>query len=210
MSNKRRIKTVKVVRHNFEGGVEELLDRMKKFAEEWAEKLNAQAKASVQMEDHLKRLSIASAQEFGKLWANQQQFANSIDHVDTNVLVTTKVLREIFGQLQQIDTIFSFMKEAEVPIPEITEEKAKEIKEAAEKWFKGIVAGCFKEFAEEQKAEKAEREAAAKAAAEAVKAKEESARAEEALKKAEEGAVAPPGGQGADIPEGATLFGGES
>jgi len=205
MSNKVRKKTVKVVRHNFEGGVEQLLDRHKKFIDEWVEKFNALAKIVNTQEDRLKAVAISSAQEFGKLLANQQTLANSIDHIDTNVLVTAKVLKEIFGQLQQIDDIFLAMKGQEVPVPDVDRE---DVMEKAELWFNGIVAGAFKAVREEMKAAqeakdkaKAEAEAAAKTAAEAKT-------AEEVLQKAEEKTMAPPGGQGADIPEGAQLFGG--
>ncbi len=144
--------------------------------------------------------------------------ASSIDQLDNNVLCAVSVLREVFGQLSQIDEV---LKKSEISMDVDIEA----IKEKASKWFADVVASGFKKVAEDKRkvAEIAKaREAAAKAASEALAKEEadktkmvtqektEQAAAESELKAAESPSFSAPTtvGAGGEYPEGAQIFGG--
>lgn len=135
----------------------------------------------------------------------------SIDQLDNNVLCTANVLREVFGQFSQIDEI---LRKASID----TEVNVEVVREKASKWFADVVAAGFKKTAldKQRAAEIARaREAAAKAAVEALekeKAAEttEQAAVETELKAAESPSLSTPTtvGAGSEYPKGAQIFGG--
>jgi uncharacterized protein YdcH (DUF465 family) len=217
-------RVVKIVRHSFEGGIEQLLDIVKGQNEKIKElvaKHNEMAEKLVETEKRQQQIAIFSAQEFGKLMAQNQHvatsFANSIEHIDLNVLATAEVLKELFGQLTQVDRFIK--KVANGTDLDLTEAELTEVKTEAEGWFKDTVASAFKAVLEKREAEdkarlaeleraKKEAEVAAKAT---VEAKTEAETVEKALGDAaiqERGIQTVAGGPGADIPEGASVFGG--
>lgn len=195
-------KKVVVHKHNFEGGVHELLDRHKQFVEQWAEKFNLRGTQF----DEFKQAVIM---QFGHTEANDRVFAQSLDKIDTNVLAFAKVLRAIYGQLEQIDEFLKIildkldLKAEELPI------NLDDIRDRAEAMTRMAIATAFNEVFEEKKAHEQAQIAAEKMAREQAKKDQEEAKvAEEALREAEAPQLDPlAGGRGADIPEGAQVFG---
>lgn len=45
----------------------------------------------------LQNFVVTCAQEFGKVWANQQEFATSIEHIDRNVLALAKIVEDLYN-----------------------------------------------------------------------------------------------------------------
>ena len=224
MSNKEKKKrVVKVVRHSFEGGIEQVLDIVKgqnaKIVE-LIDKHNEIAKAQVESEKRQQQIAIFSAQEFGKLLAQQQGIANevgkSIDHLDMNVLATAEILKEVFGQFAQIDELLKRTGGSGISL-DLSESETEDIKTKALTWFKDVVSSSFqivraRRDAEEKarmEALQAEKEAAEKAVADKTEAEkvESELLAAQAVDRGIQ-AVGAQGGPGAPIPEGADVFGG--
>jgi len=218
-------RVVKIVKHSFEGGVEQILDLVKNQGSKIKEliaKHNELAESIVGTEKRQQQIAIFSAQEFGKLMAQQQhvaaEFSKSIEHIDTNVLATAEVLKEIFGQLSQIDRFIKKLSNG--ANLELTESEVEEVRKEGAQWFQDNVTAAFKRVRERseeeertrlEELEKAKKEAEI-AAKTAVEEKKEAEAAEKALQDAviQERSVQAvgAGGPGADIPEGAEVFGG--
>lgn len=225
MSSKpRKKRVVKVIRHNFEGGVEQLLDRLKSFGEAWEKKQNELvakhnelAKAIQEVQAGQQKIAVFAAQEVGKLLAQQQVLARelgkSIDHLDLNVLASAEILKEIFGQLTQIDTLFNKWQAESGKTIEVAEADIEVIKKQAEDWFKDVTASAFRTIQQRrEEEEKARLEAEQKAKEEAEKAAKDKAEAEaveQEMLKGEAGVQqVGAGGPGSEIPDGAEVFGG--
>jgi len=195
-------KRVIVHSHSFEGGITEILERLDKFTEQWASKFNS-------LSSDFQMFKQASIMQFGHVEANERILAEAIDKVDTNLLAFSKVLKAIYGQLEQSEEILSLMSEKnsinieELPI------NMDEILDRAAATYRRAVAEAFSATLAEKKAHEEAVEAAKKAEQEEAKrAKEEAIVAEKALKDAEIPRLdALAGGQGSDIPDGALVFG---
>jgi len=195
-------KKIVIHKHSFEGGITEVLDRLNAFTKEWAEKHNLSNQELVQLRQ-------AVIIQFGHVESNHRIFAESLDRIDTNVLSFAKVLRNIYGQLEQTEEFLKVIMDkldlnpAELPL------NLDEIRERAEAMCRTAIAGAFAEVREEKAAHEAARKQAEELQREqAEKNADEAKRAEEELKAAETPQLDPlAGGQGADIPEGAQVFG---
>jgi hypothetical protein len=171
-----------------------------------------------------KQVASYAAVECGKIGTMNTINAESIDKLDDNILCMANIMKEVFGQLSQIDEMLKLLdlKPDGKPLEERVDPDV--IRKAATAWYEDIVADGFRKVqAAKEAASKARQEAREKAAAEAAAAKEkeiaamavekdrtEAAAAQEALNKAEEPSLVPAGaaGPGSDIPEGAEVFGG--
>ena len=225
MNKPKKKRVVKIVKHNFEGGIDKVLEIVNSQNDKIKEliaKHNAQATSLAETEKRQQQIALFSAQEFGKLMAQQQhiatEFSKSIEHIDLNVLATAEILKEIFGQLSQIDCFIK--KVANGANLDLSEAEVEVVKKEATEWFQNTVASAFKTVRERREAEekarleeleraKKEAESAAQATADA---KKEAEVAEKALLDAatQERSIQTvgAGGPGADIPEGADVFGG--
>lgn len=225
MNKPKKKRVVKIVKHSFEGGVEQLLDIVKGQSDKIKEliaKHNEHVEKLAEIEKRQQQIAIFSAQEFGKLMAHSQhstgEIAKSIDHIDLNVLATAEILKEVFGQLSQIDCFIKKLT-PEGKVLDLSEEEVENVKKEASEWFSSTVGSAFRTVqqkrAEEEQARLAELEKAKKEAEEAAKKIEtdqtEKEKAEKALAEAatqERSIQTVSGGPGADIPEGADVFGG--
>jgi hypothetical protein len=225
MNKPKKKRVVKIVKHNFEGGIEQILDIVKAQGEKVKELVtrhNAIVENVAEVEKRQQQIAMFSAQEFGKLMAQQQhiatEFSKSISHIDLNVLATAEILKEIFGQLSQVDRFIK--KLANGANIELTESEVEEVKKEGVEWFQDNVNTAFKLVrdrceAEEQarlnELEKAKKEAEI-AAKTTVGEKKEAEDVEKALQEAviQERCIQTvgAGGPGANIPEGAEIFGG--
>jgi hypothetical protein len=202
MSNKVRKKIVKVVKHDFEGGVKELLDRLVAFSKKWAESLN-------DTHARFNKLAIHVAQQMSQMWGNMQSVVKSIVVHDTSILAQDQINREFFGQLTQIDTLLEKLTTPEQRAEWLQDVEALKAKAAA--WHRDTTAACFELVQKEQAEKEKQRQEEITKAVEEQKAKEEAERAAEAIRQAEspQPIEAQSGGQGAtEIPEGAQVFGG--
>lgn len=177
--------------------------KIQSFAAEWAEKHNQLAKSVESI------FKMATA-ELGKVWSNQQGLADSLDHMDLNVLAIAEINKNIYRRLTEHEAKLKKLEElADTPLlsQDLADAWDAEYKEEIKKAFTIVLERRAKEDA--ARAEAREREKREAAAAE--EAKKEAERAEEELRRAEsEGLVrdAASGGQGASIPDGAQIFGG--
>lgn len=227
-ARKQRVK--KIVQHSHPQSTAELhtkmdnvTDRVSKTLEDLVQKHNLLAKAIQECQENTQKLSIFAAQELGKSNAMQQVLArelgDSVNKLDLNVMAMVEILKEVFGQLSQIDSMFAAMdiRVNDKPIAEAVDVEA--IKIAAERWFKECVTSAFHTVHARMREQEEKRQAEAKQAEEAqavaekiIKDEREKALVETELKNAEiadhtiTGSI--PGGPGAEVPEGAEVFGG--
>lgn len=171
--------------------------QIQKFINEWTDKHNKLG----QMVDAVFKIATT---EIGKIWGNQQNFTESIDHIDLNVLALSELNKKLYRHLHTL------MKDAEGKME--TEEAAAS---AADAFYKKDMADAFAIVIARKNKENEEREAKRKAAEAEAKlaaaAKTEAEKAEKALKEAENEMIVDAtmsGGRGSEIPEGADVFGG--
>lgn len=215
-------KRVAVVRHSFEGGIDEILDRLRQHADHYNKKLNEVVAAHNAISEHLTKIEAVQqniarwvSTEFGKSLAEQKMFGNSVadavTHVDNNVMALSEVVREVFGQLTQIDRFF---KKVTGPdnTPKLTDEEVEDVKAEATDWYRQVTETSFatvqrmREVDEQIRMEKVQqaKEATERAASEANSAEQELRRAAfDDL-----GVQQFTGGVGAEYPDGADVFGG--
>lgn len=177
-----------------EGVVSSVMGKVDKFTNEWAEKFNKLGHTV----DGLLKMTVS---ELGKVGANEQQLVESIDHVDLNVLALAELSKKMYVR------ILDAKNTPGVP-PEELEKVALEMAKEDTKEAFSIV---LKRRQEENEAKKAAREAALAEQKKAAEDKAEAENVESALLAAESERKIEPvgtGGQGADFPEGAQIFGG--
>lgn len=191
-----------------------------------ADKLEAMVKRQEMHESVIKALSVQTMQSFGSTYANQKALESFIEKLDMNDRAFRFILFDIYGHLQHVNTIVGIVSndpglsdESKARLASIDLE---EMKTQAREWLERVAAKAFevaegekaadeaanKEFAKKQREEAA---AAELAKAEAVKqeAQETDKKMEDALKDAElKNRMAPAGGEGSAVPEGAFVFGG--
>lgn len=182
--------------------VSALQGQLQKFANEWALKINKQAAV---LEEFFKN----TAESFGKVWANQQGIAESVDQIDLNVIALAEMQKIVFENNARLSAILKTLSPEETKVDEeavVVDGKAS---------FEAAMAKAFGIVNERRAADRKEREAEFHRQVEeqrkAAEAKSEAERAEAALVAAEaEGlsGVSQTGGDGVVLPEGATVFGG--
>lgn len=228
MSSKKK-RVVKIVKHSFEGGIEQILDIVKQQRDKVKEVVEKHNELTAKLSDVEKRqqqIAVFAAQEFGKLMAQTrtttQSLVDSIDHLDLNVLSMVEILKELFGQITQADHFFKKLAHGDLPpVPgndplELSEEEIKQVKDEAETWYNDVVASAFKKVqdrrAEEDRRRAEELKKQKEAAEQAAKDEQEKRTVEKELQSAAEQErgvqVVGTGGPGAAIPEGADVFGG--
>lgn len=205
MSKKIRVK--KHITHTHGGGAEKMFNLLKSFAADWegrqkelVEKHNEMAAQLAAQEQLTQQVAQFATSEFGKMQARLNLYFQSIDqalhHHDVNDIAAAEILKEIFGQLTQVDV---FLKRLSVRVSDregvldLAGADVANIKKEALEWFDSTVASAFKvanEAVEEQRkaAEEQSKAEQARIAAEKEKAaadKEEAARMESELQKAE-------------------------
>jgi predicted phage tail protein len=154
---------------------------------------------------------MASAQQFAGLSANQEIQSSVLEKLDINVQVIAKMLKDIYGRLEQVDVL---MGKSSVDFKhDFSPSEMEELKKTRDKIFQDVMSACFSMVNEERKAaieqRRKEVEESKRAVEEAEKAKTEAERAEAVLKEAEAPPIiGKPAEYGADIPEGAEVFGG--
>jgi hypothetical protein len=204
MSNKVRQKKVVKHEHTFAEGADVLIKKMQAFGENWGKKF-------AEYESKLQQFSAGVAKQISVMFQNVQALAVASSAHDASILAVDKVLLEAFAQLQQMDTLLSHLTTPEQRAEWLNED---EIREKTTAWYQHLTKTAFERVNTERQARlKAQQEAAKKLAEEQAKAQE--AKKEEdqvaaAVQQAEAPQVASPesGGEGADIPEGAQVFGG--
>lgn len=210
-------------KQSYAKGLTEIVDTIKKFtaewsgkisgfSAEWAKKHNALAEQFDELKKRLGAVMGATAQEFGKIWANETSLNNSLVAHDNSILALDKNLLEVFGHLTQFEKRLEQLTPAD-GYPAIDTEI---LKTEAKKWYHDITVASFNavhlERAVREKKEKEEAEAKAaaqQAEIEAAKAKKEAESVTAELRQAEgNNAVSTEGGPGCEIPKGAQVFGG--
>jgi hypothetical protein len=189
----------------------------KKLSNELTEMAGAWDKRFDGLLDRFRKLTVAIGQQMGGINANQQVHSDILEKLDVNVQVLAKMIREIYGKLEQVDVLIARLYEQprtalEEPTTNLTPLEAKEIRDRADQLFTDVMREMFTQVREEREAAmKTHREAAKREKEEAEKAKQEkeaAEKAEEELQAAEKEVVGEPGGEGAAIPEEAEVFGG--
>ena len=199
---------LKQVKEEWKDFRKNVISSTEKFQQQWADKFN-------DLNDRFKKLTIGMAQQLAGMGANQQIHSDVIEKLDIHDQVISKILRDLYGRLEQIDIV---LKRSDVEFDfELSNQELEVLKGTRDTIFKDIMTECFKAVNEERKAaieqRRKEAEEAAKEAEEAQKAKaaaEEQEAADQALKDAERpDLVQEPGGPGeVETPEGAEVFGG--
>lgn len=213
MSNKLRVKKIikKVVTHNFDDSVKHLIDKVDRFGASWEakhneviEKFNQMANSVELLKEMQQKIATFAAGEFGKLAAQQQmvvqQFGNSLEHLDMNVLATAEILREVFGQLSQVDDVLKRVS----PDIEMDDEKIESLKAQATEWMREVTSAAFIVVQQRKVAEESTRKVAEESATQKIEMEtiEKELAATTGIQQ-----VLSTGGQGSDIPEGADVFG---
>lgn len=184
-----------------------------KFANEWTEKHNSLA-------NHVNVVFNTIKLEIQKVWQNQQAFAESLEHVDFNVLAFAEVLKDVYNRLAS--NAIMLKKLEEMTEQQLLEGMEEELKKAGEELHAAQIKAAFSTVLEKRKQEEEARkqeEEVRKAAVEKARAEAEVAEAAKteadianrALSEAENEKledVSNTGGKGQDIPEGAQVFGG--
>ena len=200
MSNKKRVKKVVKHTHSYEKGADRMLGMLKEFAKDWegrqkelVTKHNEMASQLAAQEQLTKNVANFAAAEFGKMQARLNVWFQSVEgalhHHDVNDIAAAELLKEVFGQLTQIDF---FLKKAG-SVPELSDEDVAGIKKEAVEWYDDLLKSAFKTANEKVEQERLAVEEARKAeqariASEKEKAavdKSEAERMEAELQKAE-------------------------
>lgn len=164
-----------------------LKDLLRDFAKDWearqkelVEKHNSMASQLAAQEHLIKQVANFSAAEIGKMMAKLNLYFQSVDgalhHHDVNDLAMSELLKEIFGQLTQIDTVF---RKANMS-SELSDEDIENIKKEATEWFQATTASAFQKANETVQAQQKEAEEKRKAAEAALAAEKEKAAADKA------------------------------
>jgi lysyl-tRNA synthetase class I len=203
MAKKRRVKKIMMHRRPAPSKLEERMDDFEK-------RLGS-------VHELIKQVALKCAQEIGRLTAQLGVNIESIDVVDTNLLATALVLKEVFGQLTQVDDMLKLLDSK--PEGKSLDQRVDEtsVVERAQAWYSDIVNSSLTRVREE-KAEHYRKQK--EAAEEALKNKtehlptnvetEEKTRVENELKKAQsvDLSSSASAGPGSEHPEGAQVFGG--
>lgn len=152
MSNKRRVKVKKVVTHSHSEGVGELLGKLKEFAGLWegrqrelVTKHNEMAAQLAAQEQLVKKVAEFTAAEIGKTQARLNMYFESIEkalhHHDVNDLAAAEMMKELFGQLTQVDLYLKRI--ADETKLALSESDIVGIKADATEWYDSVVKSAF-------------------------------------------------------------------
>lgn len=229
MSNKLRVKKRVSVHHDYHESVKVLLDRQESFTKAMDAKMKELVDRHNNMAAHLdaqekliKQVFSAAAINVGSLDAKLQQLSNECDKslsgIDRNVLAVAEILKEVFGQFQQLDFFLHKLAAPSQIALEASSDELATIRSEATKWYDEVVSSAFAKVQqrfvelEQERMRKATEEQEAKERAEkAARDQEEADQVGQELKRADaldRSVIAMAGGPGADIPEGADIFGG--
>ena len=181
------------------------------------EKINNLTKELGEVKELVKKVAVKSAVEIGRLTAQLSVNIKSIDELDTNVLVTALVLKEVFGQLQQIDDMLKLL-DPEVSTVSAAEGKTldqrvdeQSIVERARAWYSDVVNNSFQRVrAEKEEHERKQKQAAEDAAKAKVETQEKIRMENELRKDVERDIIKSETSEQPEttFPEGAQIFGG--
>ena len=163
MSNKRRVKKTVKHTHSYGEGMDKMLSMFKDFASKWeginkevVEKHNNMAAQLSAQEQLIKNVANFCAGELGKTQAKLNLWFESVEtalhHHDVNYIACAEFLKEILGQLTQVD---AFFRKAGIA-PELAEADIEEIKKDALEWFGTLQMSAFKKANEEVARQEAE------------------------------------------------------
>lgn len=210
----------------------QVLDRLRGFEVGWNTKMqelvtrhNDLSAKMAAIESVVNNVASFMAAEMGKQHGQVQGQFNSVgrslDTVDLNIIALSEVVKELVGQLTQIDFIFRKLRDSGSKFSlDLTEEELSQIKEDAEAWNKELLTSAFKsaqsiikEQNDKAKAAAVAQEMAAKEAADAATtAAAEAETVGRELRDAESVerslTATASGGQGSQYPDGAEIFGG--
>jgi hypothetical protein len=209
------------------GVAHKILDDMAKFEVRWTAKQeeivakhNDLVTHMAGLEAAIKSIGSAAGTEIAKLVTGQElrdrEFGGALSGLDLNILAMAEIVKEIFGQLSQIDTLFDRIFSKADLGASLSEDDRTGIKAKAEEWLKQVTISAFStvqnRFAAEAKARQEAEQAAKEEAEKAASAKQEAERVEKELQQAEAtdrslvGTTT--GGAGTSFPEGADIWGG--
>lgn len=207
----------------------QVMDKLRQFEASWQAKQNELVKKHnelasqiVAIEALVKQVAGFAASEIGKFYGTMSKHIMTLGRttqgLDLNVLALAEIMKEVIGQLTQVDAMFKKLRNSDSAknAMDLTEEDISQVKTDAESWFKDLMTSAFKtardaiEAAEKEAVEKENKEQ--EKAAEIAFSKEEQIAIEEELKNSArlENKIATnlSGGPGSDFPEGADIFGG--
>jgi hypothetical protein len=189
-------------RHSTRARLEEALATNKILVKQMVDLQENQRK----LEQNHRNISISCAMQIAKLTAQLGVNIKSIDDLDTNILVSALVLKEVFGQLVQIDDMVKIID------PNVEQKLNEEsIIERARAWYSDTVNDGFTRVRKEKEEHERQQRETAEAAAKARAAAQELANIAAEKKKIDEpaGLTQPVSeGPGSEHPEGAEFFGG--
>ncbi len=191
MSNKKRVKKTIKHTHSYGEGADKMLGMLKEFAQRWegvqkelVEKHNSMAAQLAAQEAMFKQLSQFSAMEFGKMQAKLNLWFESVDcalhHHDVTYIACAEILKEVFGQLTQVDLYFRRISGLDISF---SDREIETVKKDATEWFNSVMVSAFKTANEtvemqRQAAEEARQQEKEKLAAEKEQAAADRAEAE--------------------------------
>jgi hypothetical protein len=142
-----------------------LKDLLREFAKDWegrqrelVAKHNEMAAQLAAHEHLIQNVSKFATSEFGKMQARLNVYFQSneqaLTHHDINDIAAAEILKEVFGQLTQMDLFFKKLASPQGFSLELSETDVEGIKKEATEWFDSVVQSAFKtasEKVEEQK-----------------------------------------------------------
>lgn len=180
------------------GKIRRVFQRLEKLEKDFADVVKS-------WDDKMSKFLRATAIRFGTVETNQQVVTQCIEQLDVQRQVHEQIMREAYARFQLLD---SFLQGQNARFDDLSPQQVEDIKRDARDTFNALFDSKLELVQEEREAEiKRQQEEAKKAQ----KAKDEAERAEEALRTAESPDSLKnqePGGEGAEIPEGAQVFGG--
>lgn len=227
---------VVVHKHSFQGGAQELLDRLDVFRKDFAEKHNANTVDLQRIALEVDQFRQLVVQEVNQARSIDLSLSNALSHVDVNTLALTKVCKQLMFRTEIMGAKMGLLelrlgklegKEKPEELESFAESDLDEIRRRTDEGYVELVRQAFAEVQAERAEEEAEKERLRKEAEaqreeferqqreQAAQAERNAAEAQVAgdlLRQAEDknGIRGPSfsGGQGAPIPDGAIVFGG--
>jgi hypothetical protein len=183
----------------------EVLSKVDKFSKEWTTKFNSLVDTVNTIRKGVASIATGVAQSIGQLKANIDVQGDALETLDAYNQVWGRVMIRLMERIYQADMqIQQGIKDPK----ELTPEQVELIKAHAEDYFRELVNTTMAQVKEDRARVIAEMRAKAEAEQKAQEqAKSEQQVAEETMLAAEKN-ISTPGGDGAEIPAGAEVFGG--
>lgn len=188
------------------GLIEKLTDDVDSFKREITRRFNSLVDRANQLQENFQQIVSATGHQLATLRANQEVHMDAIEQLDIYNQANARAILECYGRFEQISL---FLEKLGHKPEDLTAEEIDTVKKAAKEAYETTMASCFQVVREEREAKLKEiQEQRKKEKEEQAKAQSEQQSAEEEIRSAEERKlVDEPGGEGADIPEGAEVFG---